>query len=246
VQKGYEKKYHEIETDHFWFRARREFIIKLLAGTNKEAKILDIGCSSGILLKELESNSFNAQYLYGLDISPEAIRNCKNNGIENAYVMDGHTPSFGHQFDIIIASDNLEHLKDDHLALKNWYEALKPGGKLYVFVPAYMFLWSHHDVANMHYRRYTKKELSQKLSDVGFQIERKSYWNVSLFLPLYFKRKLSSFMKYKDEKIHGDIDDIPKINKTLLALLRAENHFIKRINVPMGVSVFCVASKTPA
>ncbi|GHE60246.1 MAG: class I SAM-dependent methyltransferase [Bacteroidota bacterium] len=243
MQKAYEEKYHDIETDHFWFKARREFILKLFKETDRNSSILDIGCSSGILLKELALNGFNPDHLYGLDISPEAISNCKSNGLKNAFVMDGHSPDFDQQFDIIVASDNLEHLKDDKLALKNWFNTLKPGGRLYVFVPAYMFLWSQHDEVNMHYRRYTKKELSRKLSEAGFRIERTSYWNVTLFFPLYLKRKLNNLTKSKAENIHGDIERIPTGNGLLLALLSLENKLLKSFNAPFGVSTFCVAYK---
>lgn len=243
MQQAYEEQYHDIEVDHFWFKARRNFIAQLLKTTDKNSSILDIGCSSGVLLKDLSKNGFQKSNLYGLDISQEAINNCKNNGIEHAYVMDGHCPKFDHQFDIIIASDNLEHLKDDKLALQNWYKALKPGGKLYVFVPAYMFLWSQHDEVNMHYRRYTVKELATKLSSTGFSIDRKSYWNVILFFPLYLKRKLDNLKKSKEENTHGDINSIPSSNKALLNLLMLENKILMSLNAPFGVSAFCIASK---
>lgn len=243
MQKAYEEKYHDLEIDHFWFRARREFILQLLRQTDRNSSILDIGCSSGILLKDLAASGFNIDNLYGLDISLEAINNCKRNGIPNSFVMDGHYPNFDQQFDIIIASDNLEHLEEDVIALKNWLSALKPEGKLFVFVPAYMFLWSEHDEVNMHYRRYTAKELSSKLSDAGFKIERKSYWNVALFLPICLKRKLDNFKRDKKENIHGDIESIPTGNWILLALLKIENSLLKYFNAPFGVSTFCIASK---
>lgn len=243
MQKAYEEQYHDIEVDHFWFKARRNFILQLLKNTDKHSSILDIGCSSGILLNDLADKGFDSTNLYGLDISQEAIKNCKKNGIENAYVMDGHYPKFDRQFDIIIASDNLEHLKDDELALQNWYKALKPGGRLYVFVPAYMFLWSQHDEVNMHYRRYTVNELATKISAAGFSVDRKSYWNVMLFFPLYLKRKISNLRKQDKENAHGDIDSIPTFNSVLYALLKLENVVLKSIKAPLGVSTFCIASK---
>lgn len=243
MQEAYESQYHDIEVDHFWFKARRDFILEFLSDQDKDARILDIGCSSGILLKDLEDQGFKNANLFGLDISEAAINNCRSNGIKNAYVMDGHHPNFDHQFDIIIASDNLEHLEHDKLALNNWYKALKPGGKLYVFVPAYMFLWSPHDEVNMHFRRYTRSELIEKVKDAGFVLERASYWNVLLFFPAYLKRKTVNLTKKNEENIHGDIQSIPKGNGLLLKLLRLENHLLKKLNAPFGVSTYCVASK---
>src|SRR5207253_9325776 len=127
-------------------------------------KILDIGCAGGPLLLDLKNAGF--YNLYGVDVSEKAAEVCKQRGLENVYVMDGHNPEFEeNSFDVIIASDSLEHLQDDMLALKNWNRLLKPGGELYVFVPAFMYLWSKHDVVNQHFRRYTAVELKRKMEE---------------------------------------------------------------------------------
>ena len=125
----------------------------------KESLILDIGCSSGIFLKDLERLGFKIENLFGIDISEKAIANCKSNGIQNAFVMDAQNITLLEKFDIIIASDCLEHLQDDIKAINNWKSLLKNGGLMYVFVPAFQSLWSYHDEVNKHFRRYTKIEL---------------------------------------------------------------------------------------
>src|SRR5690606_25684581 len=99
--------------------------------------ILDIGCSSGILLRELKAQGFHVNKLYGIDISEEAIKNCRAGGIPNAFVMDAQAIDLQDKFDVIIASDCLEHLADDRKAINNWNWLLKPGGQLWVFVPAF-------------------------------------------------------------------------------------------------------------
>jgi len=95
--------------------------------------------------------------------------------------MDASHIDLKRKFDIAIASDCLEHLEKDGAALNNWYELLNPGGYLYVFIPAFMTLWNEHDVVNMHFRRYTRKELKQKLFESGFEIKKSSYWNLFRF-----------------------------------------------------------------
>ena len=79
MKKNYEKKYHEIEAVHFWFRSRRNYILQLLKYENRTCKILDIGCSSGLLLNDLANAGFDKNNLYGIDISKKAVENCKKN-----------------------------------------------------------------------------------------------------------------------------------------------------------------------
>ena len=238
----YEKKYHEVETDNWWFVSRRQYLLEVLKNVPKESKILDIGCSSGIFLKDLERVGFKLENLFGIDISEKAIANCKTNGIQNAFVMDAQKISLSEQFDIIVASDCLEHLLDDNAAIKNWTTLLKTGGKLYVFVPAFQSLWSKHDEVNMHYRRYTNKELKSKLITENLTILKSSYWNFFLFIPLYFFRKIDAVVS-RNKKKEGQIIDGKITNSILLKLLLFENKLLKYINFPFGVSTFCIAEK---
>jgi SAM-dependent methyltransferase len=238
----YEKRYHEVETENWWFVSRRRYLLDLLKNVPKDSKILDIGCSSGIFLKDLERLDFKAENLFGIDISEKAIENCKNNGIQNAFVMDAQNISLSEKFDIIIASDCLEHLSNDIQALKNWCDLLKTGGMLYVFVPAFQSLWSNHDEVNMHFRRYTNKELKEKLINDKMTILKSSYWNFFLFIPLYLFRKIDSVVS-RNKKKEGQVIDGKITNVVLLQLLLFENRILKYVNFPFGVSTFCIAKK---
>lgn len=238
----YEKRYHEVETENWWFVSRRRYLLDVLKDAPKDSLILDIGCSSGIFLKELEKQGFKMEHLFGIDISEKAIENCKNNGIENAFVMDAQKITLPEKFDIIVASDCLEHLQDDTQALKNWHGLLKTGGMLYVFVPAFQSLWSKHDEVNMHFRRYTNKELKDKLTSEKFTVLKSSYWNFFLFIPLYLFRKIDAVLS-RNKKKEGQIIDGKMTNAVLLQLLLFENRLLKYVNFPFGVSTFCIAKK---
>jgi SAM-dependent methyltransferase len=241
MQKAYEKKYHDVEKNHWWFKSRRKYILDLLKNTHKDSKVLDIGCSSGIFLNDLENLGFKTENLYGIDISEQAIKNCKINGIINSFVMDAQNISLNDTFDIIIASDCLEHLQDDENAIKNWKSLLNVDGTMYVFVPAFMSLWGYHDEVNMHFRRYTCKELKLKLLAEGLQIQKSSYWNFFLFIPVYSFRRISALFKKKGQG-ESDISMGNRfINNALLNLIIFENKLLKFINLPFGVSTFCVA-----
>lgn len=243
MEKDFEKKYHDVETEHWWFKSRRKYLLDLVKNAPKDSKILDIGCSSGIFLKDLEALGFKIENLYGIDISDSAIENCKANGIQNSFVMDAQNITLTESFDIIIASDCLEHLEDDKKALKNWKSLLKIGGTMYVFVPAYMSLWSYHDTINMHYRRYTNEELKSKLVAENLSVEKASYWNFFLFIPVYAFRKLTSIFN-KNKKGEGDISiGNSFVNSSLFNLILLENKLLKSVNFPFGVSTFCIAKR---
>lgn len=243
MEENFEKKYHAVETNHWWFKSRRKYLIDLLKNVSKDSKILDIGCSSGVFLKDLENAGFNSNNLFGIDISEKAILNSKNNGLTNTFVMDAQNIILTQKFDVIIASDCLEHLENDEKALSNWKNLLNKNGKMYVFVPAFMSLWSYHDEVNMHYRRYTKNELKSKMKNENLEILKSSYWNFFLFVPVYAFRKISSLF-HKNKSGESDIrigNSI--INKLLLQLIIFENKLLKRINFPFGVSTFCIAKR---
>jgi SAM-dependent methyltransferase len=90
--------------------------------------------------------------------------------------------NLGMKFDSILCSNVLEHIKDDVLALKRMREILKPKGTLVLLVPCHKFLFSTLDVAEGHYRRYTKKELEEKVKRAGFKI-KKSFWFNMMAIP---------------------------------------------------------------
>jgi len=242
----FEKKYHSVEENHWWFIGRREIILAL-AGKyfpdRKQIKILEIGCSGGPLLKLLVSQGY--PQVFGIDISENAIQLCKERGFKDVFLMDGVTPHFNsEEFDLIIASDVLEHIQDDEKAIKEWKRVLKKEGIIICFVPALKVLWSKHDEDNEHRRRYTKKDLEAIFLKNDFKIIRFSYWNIALFLPTLFYRFLTrTFFK---ESLTTQLKESNYVfNFFLSKLLTIENFFLGMgINYPIGISLFVVAKKS--
>jgi len=245
MDRNYELEYHKLETtNYWWFECRRHTINTLLQQTDKNAKILEIGCSGGSLNIFLNRNGF--KNLYGIDISEKAIELCKNKGIKNVFAIDAKKTNFNNdEFDIIIASDVLEHIYDDSAALVEWNRILRTNGKLLLFVPAFRFLWSDHDKRNKHYRRYHKSELQAILKKNGFSIERISYWNFTLFLPIFGLRIIQKFgIPIKLYLKPTDLEPDSFINKMLTHVLTLENYFISRQwNLPIGITLFYVCTK---
>lgn len=239
---SFEKKYHELEDHHPWFVARREMLLDLFRAISKDSNILDIGCSAGVMMKELIKRGFN--HITGLDISQQAIDLCHEQGLQNVYVMDGADPKFpAGTFDCIIASDVLEHIKEDGVSVSNWQKLLKPNGIVICFVPAFKFLWSRHDTANQHFRRYTRASLKQVFQNNGLTVIRSSYWNFFLFFPTVIIRLIQRLLP---EKQGGD-NLLVVHNKVVrwltIFLPRIEKYMLRYINFPFGISTFVIAKK---
>jgi SAM-dependent methyltransferase len=246
VHKEFEDQYHRLEAHHWWFRGRREIVHDLVVREQPDCNcnILEIGCSAGLLIRALQHRGYAR--VSGIDISSDAIALCRKEGLD-ARQMDAQKLSFADEsFDLLTASDVLEHLPDEAQALQEWRRVLKPDGILILFVPAFQFLWSAHDVVNKHYRRYRRYRLLRLLQANGLVVRRSSYWNVSLFLPITMIRLMRRTLPQKQETGgNGDLFKPPELaNRLLTVLLQLENQCLRRgLNFPFGVSVMAVARK---
>lgn len=259
---AFETLYHRLEHNHWWFRGRRELIRRLAARLFPvpSADVIDIGCASGQLLEEFTDAGFPQPI--GLDLSPIAVQACHARGLSGVVEGDATAPPFPQESaDLLIASDVLEHLSEDSQALENWLQILRPGGYLIVFVPAFQWLWSEHDVRNHHHRRYTRSQLVAALENSGWQIERSGYWNTLLFPAVATVRLLAAMAKVIQQWFrtlnvanrraldtdagNGQLRRTPDgINTACLALLRCENRWIDLgLPCPIGVSTFAIARR---
>ncbi len=242
METKFEKKYHILEKTHWWFVARRDIIKKIVKKYDSHIKILEIGCSGGQLISILKKARY--ENIFGLDISDEAIKLCKRNGTKNVVQMKGSELGFkDNEFDLIIASDVLEHINDDSKAISEWKRVLKKAGNIITFVPAFRFLWSDHDVVNKHFRRYGRHEFLSLFETNELQVVRISYWNFLVFFPIaverFFKNRRMKHKKPKEELFKMD-----KIsNLFFLALLKIENIYCNFFNFPVGLSLFLIARK---
>jgi ubiquinone/menaquinone biosynthesis C-methylase UbiE len=235
MHKDYEERYHQLELNQFWFKATRKLIWQFLGNFDKQRFILDIGCSGGILLDELKMNGFNN--IYGIDASESGINICKLKKHNNVLVMDGAQTGFAdNMFDVIIASNVLEHIENDEKAIIEWNRILKYNGLLILFVPAFQILWSHHDIVNEHFRRYSMNEFKRKVAG-NFIIMKISYWNSLLFLPALFLRLIEKVLQNKNMKSDSLLNPNPILNRLLLTVLLIENWFLKVIKLPFGISI---------
>lgn len=247
MEKKFEKKYLAQASSHWWTKARRDILLRMLHRYPQNTRILDIGCGGGELLRDLRDLGFFN--VTGVDISEESISFCKKQNSNSAYVMDANNLSFSdNSFDVIIASDILEHIKDDEPALREWKRVLAIKGVIILFVPAFMFLWSSHDEINHHYRRYTKNILKEKFIRNNFLVKKIGYWNFLLFAPIFLIRLLGFIFEFlfrkkdKDDKISELGTDF--LNSWLSLIVKIENILIQKgFLLPIGSSIYIVAKK---
>lgn len=242
---AYVSLYHSLEEKHWWFTGRRDMIWRLLKQFDRDMSILEIGCSGGPLVRLLQRKGFTK--VAGIDINECSVQFSRSLGDADIRVADGCSTGFGDgQFDMLIASDVLEHIDEPLRGLHEWLRILKPRGCAIVFVPAFQFLWSGHDEVNRHYQRYTKHEIISLLEQAGFTIERAAYWNFCLFFPASFVRTMRRiFKRQQGEEEGSDLAASGKIvNKILEVILKFENRLLALgLNFPFGLSVFAIARK---
>lgn len=240
---------YELENSYWWFIARRrlvqEWIAEALSKTAGSSEALartvfDVGCGTGANGKMLEQFG----QFYGTDMSQEALRFCHERGLQRlARTWVEHLCFATDSFDVITALDMLEHVDDDMAGMKELFRVCKPGGFLLVTVPAYGFLWSEHDEALHHRRRYTASELRNKLSVAGFEIQRISYFITFLFFVVFAMRFWQNLRKSAVSPKTGLVV-LPKfINQCLIWLLDLERVLVRLFNFPLGVSIICLAQK---
>jgi SAM-dependent methyltransferase len=142
-------------------------------------------------------------------------------------------------FDLVTAFDVVEHMDDDLAGLKEMRRVLRPGGRVLLFVPTFMFLWGLQDEVSHHRRRYRLPELRRVLEQAGFEIERSTYANITFFLPILFVRQ---FMRLTGIKAASENTiNVPAFNRVFGAILGAESPLLRYLNLPFGVSGLCVA-----
>lgn len=235
------KDMYEHEMTHWWYRVRRNLVKNLIttySQNKKDNQILDIGCGTGALMKEIASGGT----VTGVDFSADAVHFCKQRGLEN--VVQGSVtslPFLNDTFDIVLALDILEHVEDDGQAVQEISRVLKPGGVAIIFVPAFMVLWGSTDEVSEHKRRYRKKQLLEVLKPSFFKIERISYFNFLLFTPILLLRALARLLRitFVDEYKPGT----GFLNKILYTIFIFEIRVLRYVSFPFGVSIMALCRK---
>lgn len=228
-----------VELSHWWFRGRRSLLQKLVGEIARRRpgslRILDYGCGTGGNTQTYES--FGS--VVGIEPDAFAVRAAQARGGASYCQANGtQLPFRPATFDVAVASDVLEHIEDDATAVSELARVVRPGGSIVVSVPAHQWLFSEHDTALHHFRRYSRAALRRLLSQGGLRLRRMSYWNTTLF-PLVCVHRLLQRPSSKPPR--SDARLAPRvINEVLAGLLGGEAELLRHVTLPWGLSLVAV------
>ncbi len=232
-----------VDEHHWWYRGRRRVIrseldkLALSAG----ARVLDAGCGSGRTLQELVDYG----EVSGIELDVDSAELARGRGFDNVVVGRlEELPWAQDTFDLITCLDVIEHTPDDRVTLAELLRVAQPGGLMLVTVPAYPALWSLHDEANHHYRRYSRRSLRTAAEDSGWTVTRMSFFNTLLLAPAALVRLARRRLGTR-EGYTNDLDLAPAwLNHVLEGPLRLEARWLARgRTLPVGLSLLAVLRK---
>ena len=238
---------NQLEEKYWWFPAMRQITDTIAARELEQPnlRLLDAGCGTGFNLGYYADG--NSRDVYGLDIATAALEHVRRRGfhkIAQASITD--IPFKSETFDMVFSFEVLTQTpRDMHdSTLREMHRVLKPGGHLFIRVPAFMWLWSSHDEELEVRYRYTRDELAKRISDAGFAIEWTSYANGFLF-PIILLRR---FLKRLGIGGGTDVKPLPRglgwLDGIFRGVLASEAPWFKSgRRLPFGLSLICYARK---
>ena len=267
------------EDQHWWFASRTRAILAYLdryLGPGTDRRILDVGCGAANMTHHLRHYG----QVVGVDNNPRPLDIARQRGLEAYLGRADDLPFDAGEFDLVALLDTVEHVPDEAQVFEECQRVLRdpqaadgrPGGKLLVTAPAFMSLWSHNDVINMHQRRYTAPELKGKLEQHGFRALRISYSNFFVFplaaaLILLRRGRAEPELASPRRRVpprperrsrggqagspHIDEDAYqvemepaaPAVNALLGAVGRLEAALLRHVSLPVGTSIIAIAEK---
>lgn len=244
---------YALEDTFWWFAGMRTITAAILDGycQSDDLDILDAGCGTGLNLEWLGRYG-RKDNIVGLDISPDALRRCRERGLGS--LVKGSTtdqPFADGSFDLVTSFDVLVHLAGeatDERALGEMFRVLRPDGLLFVRVAAYGWMRSSHDAAINSHRRYTLSELRHKIEGAGFSMLHATYANALLF-PLAIARR-HVLQPLGIVGSGSDVKPLPSglswLNPVFAGALGAEAKWLNspERRLPFGLSAICIARKS--
>ena len=240
LSEHYTSLYKRQETD-FRNHNLRKFVLKAASGSNA----LEVGCGTGHLALDLLKHGFS---VVAVDISPQMVAFTKQTTQPYAHQVQilklraEELHKLGPQtFDLITCVDVLEHIEFDTQVLIGIRERLNKHGQFLLVVPAHKCLYGVRDREMGHFRRYSRAEIQQKMTQCGFTIRKLCFWNATGVLPYFisekvFRRPVNESLRHSPQSQFASVLNF--LFRQWFALF--ENH----VHLGFGLSLFIVAEKS--
>jgi SAM-dependent methyltransferase len=182
--------------------------------------------------------------VYGIEPDAGAVRlAARRGGAVLCRASGTELPFRPASFDVVLASDVLEHIDDDAGAAREISRVLRPGGVFIFSVPAHPWLFGPHDAALFHRRRYVRHKLRSLIEEAGLSVRWLSYWNSILF-PLYCAHRLVGRVG-GPRTVSSDVHQLPALVNDLMGkLLGIEAALLRHVRLPWGLSLIGVAARS--
>jgi SAM-dependent methyltransferase len=239
VERAYTAVHIEEDRRHWYFRGRLEVLLRVIERTlpPPPCRVLELGCGTGNVLQAL--GRFGQ--VVGIERDPELRAVGCAAGLDiRAGALPDDVPVPDGWADAVLLLDVIEHLDDDLAALRAARAAARPGGAVIVTVPAYAWLWSGHDVALGHRRRYSTARVRAVLTAAGLHVAHVGYFNTVLFPAIAGVRLAKRLLRLTGHDLHRPA---PLVNEALTRLFALERHVALRPGLPFGTSVVAVARR---
>lgn len=239
------------EDRHWWFASRTRALLTLLnkyiSPNGAARQVLDVGSGAGNMMHHL--GRYGA--VIGLENNPKPIAVAHQRGYDVREGIAEEMPFAHATFELVAALDVLEHCPDDRAILRECNRVLKSEGYIIVTVPALQWLWSHNDVINKHYRRYTTAQLSAVLRETGFKVRHITYNNFFIFplaaaMILARRGGATPDLATPDDEAAYQVEmepTHPVINAVLTIVGQVESLVLRFVPLPIGVGIICIAQK---
>ena len=210
--------------------------------------IMDIGCSSGFLLRDIRA-AFPDARVVGADYVPAPLHKLARAHPDWPLIQLDLTtsPLPDACLDAASLSNVLEHIGDDALAMRQVFRMLRPGGVAVIEVPAGPTLFDVYDKQLMHFRRYNRKGLHHVLAGAGFEVHDESYIGFLVYPPFaLIKKRNKRYLSLPDEEqlqiVEGSIS-IASENPIMNAIMSVEGLLRYRLPFPFGIRCVAVGRK---
>lgn len=240
MQVAYGSVYRTLYETHWWWRARERWLLSVLRRYRPPEgwrAILDVGCGDGLFFDRLLDL---AEVVEGVESDARLVDRAGPHGHRITVAAFDSTFQPGRCYSLVLMLDVLEHLHDPLAAVRHAVTLLEPDGLIVITVPAFMTLWTTHDVLNHHVTRFTRRRLLALTRDAALDAEEARYFFHWMYPAKLAVRALERTMRPQPKPPR-----VPPhwLNRALYALSRLEQRLLGALPIPFGSSLLLVARK---